>query len=155
MKLAKREKLFIGAAVFVLGIFLILTQVVFPFFDEKKYLEKDTKNLEKYIAELDKISAQGTDINEISSNSKGFLMEPLYTFINKAAVAMGLEPELNPSEEPEKDGYIEEKCEVKLHKISDIQLKDFLFRIEKPEKNIFISTVTTTDVLFYVFEISI
>ena len=145
MKLAKREKLFIGAAGCILGIFLIMEMLVFPFFDHKDTLKKDTKALEKAIIDLDIIGVKGRNFNNTSGNMENALAnrkEPLYTFIYKEAVSIGLEPELNPSEGEELDGFIEEKCAVDLKAVTWSQLTNFLSRIEKPEKYIFISSIT-------------
>lgn len=141
MKLAKREKFIIGAAACILGIFLIIYLLLFPFFDKKDYLKKNTEELERSIQDLDIIDVARRNIDKTSGNT-GDLKEPIYTFINKAAVAFGIEPKLNPSTGKELDGYIEDKCSVDLTAVTLSQLKEFLFRIEKHEKNIFINSIT-------------
>ena len=142
MKLAKREKLVIIAAVCILGIFLIINRILFPYLDKKDYLKKNAEEIERSIRDLDIIGAEGRNIDNISGDTKNALKEPIYTFINKAAVAVGIEPKLNPSMGKELDGVIEDKCSVDLTSITFPQLKDFLLGIEKHEKNIFINSIT-------------
>jgi hypothetical protein len=146
MKLAKREKLFIGAAACILGIFLIFNQLLFPFFDRKDYLKKHAKELEKSIKDLNIAGITERDIDKTSGGMGNSLTEPIYTFINKATVAIGLESKtnLNPSTGKELDGYIEDKCSVDLTAVTLPQLTDFLYRIEKHEKNIYINSFTFT-----------
>ncbi|MGD9158756.1 MAG: hypothetical protein PVG39_10150 [Desulfobacteraceae bacterium] len=149
MKLAKREKLFISAAACVLGVFLIISQVLIPYFDKKESLRKKTEELEKSIGKLNTIGAEGLSIDKTSGNLENALAnrkESLYSFINKAAVSINLElPGMKPSEGKELDGYVEDFCVVDLKAVTLPQLTDFLYRIEKPEKYIFISSITIRD----------
>ncbi len=149
MKLAKREKIFLSAAGFVLGIFLIIEQLVLPFFDEKAHLENETKKLEKYIEDMNGLGSMGHDIDEISgslelaiSNRGG---ESLFAFVNKEAETIGLKNNMtrvNPSEGKKQGGFIEDIIEIQLDAITQRQLTEYLYRIEKPERYIFINKIT-------------
>lgn len=144
MKLAKREKLFIYTAAGVLGTVLILYMLLFPFFEKKNKLARETETLESIINDMNSLGIYGQDINEMSGNLERVLAnrkEPLYSLIGKEAVAVGLNPErTTPSEGKERDGYIEDYCSVELKEITLTQLTDFLYRIEKPEQFIFINS---------------
>ena len=148
MKLAKREKLFVSAAGGILGIFLILELIVFPFFDKKDQLEKDTETIEKSIGDLDRIGTAGQDISEISGGLERALStrkETLYAFVNGGATAIGLKKNniarLDTKDGKEQGGYVEDILEVQLNAITTPQLTKFLYRIEKPEKYIFINSI--------------
>ncbi len=149
MKLAKREKLFIGAAAGIIGIILILNLLVIPFFKNKNHMARETETLEKLIKDMDRAGIAGQDMAEISGGLERALAkrkEPsLLSFINKEAKAAGIGQDemtkTNPSKGKEKDGYIEDFCSLELELITLPQLADFLFRIEKPEQFIFINNI--------------
>ncbi|MBN1908011.1 MAG: type II secretion system protein M [Deltaproteobacteria bacterium] len=152
MKLARREKLFIGGAGLILVGFLIITQLVVPFFNRKDRLEKEAKELEQVIQEYVQAGAGGQDIESISGNLEKVLAargdEPLDSFINKEASAIGITkkiPRMRPSEGKKQGDFLEDIVELPLEAVSLAQLTEFLYRIEKPEKFIYISRITIKD----------
>lgn len=152
MKLARREKFFIGGAGIILGIILIVTQLVVPFFDRKDRLEKETKELEQVIQDYTRTGAGGQDLESISENLEKVLAargdESLYSLINKEADAIRIRtniPRMKPSEGKKQGNYMEDIIELPLEAVTLIQLTEFLYRIEKPEKFIYISRITIRD----------
>jgi hypothetical protein len=152
MKLARREKLFIGGAVLILGIFLIVTQLVVPFSDRKNRLEKETKELEQVIQDYARTGAGGQNLDTISDNLEKALSarggESLDSLINKEASAIGITkniPRMKSSEGTKQGNYMEDVIELPLEAVTLTQLTEFLYRIEKPEKFIYISRITIRD----------
>ena len=144
MKLAKREKLFIYTAAGVIGTVFILYMLVFPFFEKKNKLARETEALESIINDMNRLGISGQDIGKMSGGLERVLArrrEPLYSLIDKEAMAAGLKPKTTKqSEGKERDGYIEDYFTVDLQEITMTQLTDFLYRIEKPEEFIFINS---------------
>lgn len=147
MKLAKREKLFVGAAACTLGLFLIIELLIAPFFHKKDRLEKDIKTIEQNIADLATIGigSQGTeDMERVLSRRK----DSLLVFLNKAAGTTGLEKNLkrlNPTDGKDQGAYLEEVVDVTLDAITLPQLTEYLYRIEKPEQFIFVKRINISD----------
>ena len=143
MKLAKREKLFIGAAAGILGAFLILQLLVFPFFARKNRLAKETDTMEKIIKDMERLGVGGQDtgisgsLEKVLSTRKNTLTE----IVREEYEALGLTKEnignLGPGRGKTLNGYQEDITEVEFKAITLSQLKEFLFRIRKPEKFIF------------------
>ena len=148
MKLAKREKLFVTAAGCILGIFLIITLVIAPYLDKKERLEKETKTIEKYMGDLDRLSAGGQEVDKIAGTALSDRKESLFSFVNKEAEAIDLKKNIariNPSEGKKQGDYIEDIIEIQLDALTQSQLTEFLYRVEKPEKFIFINRITIKD----------
>ena len=151
MKLAKREKLFVTAAGCILGIFLIITLVIAPYLEKKERLEKETKTIERYMRDLDRLSAGGKEVDKIAGTMGGALSdrkESLFSFVNKEAEAIDLKKNIariNPSEGKKQGDYIEDIIEIQLDALAQSQLTEFLYRVEKPEKFIFINRITIKD----------
>jgi hypothetical protein len=152
MKLARREKFFIGGAGLILSIFLIITQLVVPFFNMKDRMEKETKELEQIIQDYARTGAGSQDLDSISDNLAKVLSargdESLYSFINKEAEAIGIKnniPRMKPSEGQKQGMYMEDIIELPIEAITLAQLTEFLYRIENPEKFIYISRITIRD----------
>lgn len=153
MKLARREKLFIGGAGLILGIFLIVEFIVVPFFNRKDRLEKETKELEQVIQDYVKSGAGGQDMESISGNLEKVLAArgdtSLRALINKEAGATGITKNIQSmkSSENKKPGgnYTEDIVELRLEAVTLAQLTEFLYRIENPEAFIYISRINITD----------
>jgi type II secretory pathway component PulM len=152
MKLARREKLFIYGAGLILGIFLIVELIVVPFFNRKERLEKETKELEQVIKDYTQVGAGGQDMESISENLEKALSdrgdETLFSLINKEAEAIGIRnkiPRIRPSEGQKKGDFAEEIVELPIEAVTLNQLTEFLYRIENPEKFIYISRITIRD----------
>ncbi len=152
MKLARREKFFIGGAGLILGILLIITQIVVPFFNRKDRLEKEAKELEQIIQEYARTGAGGQDMDSISGNLEKVLSArgdvSLGALINKEADAIGITKKVlsTKSSEGKKQGnYIEDIVELRLEAVTLAQITEFLYRIEKPEKFIYISRINISD----------
>jgi hypothetical protein len=152
MKLARREKFFIGGAGIILGILLIVTQLVVPFFNRKDRLEKETKELEQVIQEYTRTGAGGQDMKSISGTLEKVLSErgdeSLYSIINKEADAIGIRkniPRMKPSEGQKQGDFMEDIIELPIEAVTLAKLTEFLYRIEKPEKFIYLSRITIRD----------
>lgn len=150
MKLAKREKLFIGAAGCVIGLFLILELIITPYFDQKNHLRKDTAALENLIQDLGKIS-EVQNADRLAGGLESVLTgrrESLLSYINKEAEAINIKkniPRMNPSQGKEQGDYVEDILQIEVNAVTLPQLTEFLYRIEKPERYIFISRISITD----------
>ncbi len=146
MKLAKREKLFIGGAAGFIGILVIMQLIVFPYFDEKSRMKKEIQSFIKYSELLDEVGSRGQS-DSFSAGRDRILSErspsfSLMSFANESAIAAGIQPKnMKPSKGREKDGYVEDMIEVSIDGISSSQLYDFLYRVEKPEEYIFIKRI--------------
>ena len=147
MKLAKREKLFIGATGCIIGIFLIMKLALFPFFHSKDRMEKDTEVLKSAITDMWKIDTLRQASTEASAKSASTMEESMLVFMENAASSAGFKlPKTRTSESSkEENGYKEEFNSFTLKAVTWPQLIDFLVRIEKPEKNIFINNITIKD----------
>ncbi|MBN2418075.1 MAG: type II secretion system protein M [Deltaproteobacteria bacterium] len=146
MKLAKREKLFIGAAAGVLVIFLVLQQLIIPFFNNKSKLAKETETLEAIIKDMDRLALEGENFAEISGSLERVIStrkEDLYTLIWREADVIGIKQiDFKPGSGKTLDGFQEDILEVQFKAITQAQLIEFLYRINKPEKFIFASGIT-------------
>ena len=152
MKLARREKLFVSAAACILGIFLIIELLIIPFSNKKEHLEKETETIEKSMQNLNRLSAGGENIDKVSGGLETVISsrggESLYAFVNKEAEAIGLNKNMarvTPSEGKKQGDYIEDIVEIQLDAITQPQLTEYLYRIEKPENFIFINKITIKD----------
>ncbi|NLD36352.1 MAG: hypothetical protein GX654_05720 [Desulfatiglans sp.] len=152
MKLARREKLLIGGSGLILALFLIITQLVVPFFNSKDQLKKEAKELEQIIKEYNLTGAGGQDIESISGNLEKALAargdEPLDSLINREINEIGITkniPRMRPTEGKKQGNFIEDIVELPIEAVSLAQLTEFLYRIEKPEKFIYISRITIRD----------
>jgi hypothetical protein len=152
MKLARREKLFIGGAGLIIVIFLIVSQIVLPFYKSKDRLAKEAKELEEIIQEYVRTGAGGQDMEGISGSLEKVLVargdEPLDSIINKEAGAIGITkniPRMKPSEGQRQGNFVEEIIELPLEAVTLSQLTEFLYRIERPEKFIYINRITIRD----------
>ena len=145
MKLAKREKLFIGGAAGIIGILVIMQLIIFPYFDKKNRMEKEIESFIKYSKIMDEVGSNGQSDN-FSSNMDSVLAKrspsfSLTSLINESAKAAGKLPtKMDPQKGKDKGNwnYMEEIIQVPFKGITSSQLYDFLYRIEKPEELIFI-----------------
>ncbi len=152
MKLAKREKLFVSAGAGILGIILILQLLVIPFFDKKNQLEKETDTLEELVNEMVGKGLSGQDMAEISGGLERILStrkENLSTLIYREAEASGIKTQniggMDSFDGKNQGGYQEDILALELKAITLSQLTQFLYRIEKPEKFIFITRASIRD----------
>jgi len=148
MKLAKREKLLVSATAAIIGILLILYLIVIPFFDQKNKLARETETLENIIKEMDDLGIMGQDMAEISGGLDRVLAArkaSLSDLVYSAAAAAGIKTQdigrMTPREGKTQNEYQEDILEVKLNTITQLQLKQFLIGIEKPEKYIFVNRI--------------
>ena len=68
MKLARREKIFVYIAATVICFFIIAELLIAPFFEKRKRMEKEIKNVENQIQELSELGRKYRDINRLSGN---------------------------------------------------------------------------------------
>ena len=151
MKLAKREKLFIGGAAGIIGILVIMQLIVFPYFDKKSRMEKEIQGFIKYSKLIDEVGSNGQSDN-FSLNRDRVMAKrgpsfSLNSFVNGSAIAAGIQPKkMDPSKGKEKGNYVEDLLEVSFDDITSTQLYNFLYSIEKPEEFIFIKRINARKV---------
>lgn len=152
MKLAKREKLFVTSLGVIIGIILILQLIVFPFFENKNRLKKQTTTLGNLIKEMNSLNIGGQDINKISGNLERVVSgrkESLDTLVYRELEAVGIRKQnitgMDPREGEKTGEYQEVTVELRLNTITLPQLREFLKRIERPEKYIFVKMAIIED----------
>lgn len=148
MKLAKREKLFVGVGACILGLFLIVALLNTYYFDKKNRLAKGIINFENNIETLAISGAGSQNTDEASGDIERVLSNRNWTlssFVNKEAEAIGLLKNLKkrtPSTGKMQGDYLEDITKVELEAITTSQLIEYLYRIEKPEQFIYVKKIT-------------
>jgi len=140
MKLKKREKYFLSAALCTIAIFCVLQFIIIPFFEKKERLERGCRAKEKVFEEISTLSAEYQAYKKrsmgirdiIEKRKKGFT---LFSFLEKKAGETEVKDHIKymkPSELQNTGPYKETMVEIKLAGITLKQLVDYLYRVELP-----------------------
>jgi general secretion pathway protein M len=150
MKLAKREKYLVSIAVCAIAVFLLFQFLIFPFFEERKRIQRGIRAKEAGLKEITRLGAeyrvhkkgfQGID-QILAKRSKGFT---LFSFLEKAAGETELKGHIKymkPSSSVGTGPYKESMVEMKLDGITLNQLVGYLYLIESPENIINIKRIS-------------
>lgn len=141
MKLAKREKYFVGIAVCSIVLFLLLQMIIFPFFEKRDRLKNGVKVKEEALREIMRLSAEyqayvgdSLEIQQrLAKRTTGFT---LFAFLEQAAGEAGVKENIEymkPSTSKGTGPYRESMVEMELEGITLNQLTQYLHRIESPE----------------------
>ena len=150
MKLAKREKYLVSFAACAIALFLIFQFLIFPFFEEKKRIQRSIRAREEGLKEIVRLRAEYQvhkkgfqDIKQIlARREKGFT---LFSFLEKAAGEAELKGHIKymkPSDSQGTGPYKESMVEMKLEGITLNQLVGYLYRIELPDELINIKRIS-------------
>ena len=150
MKLAKREKHFVGIAVCAIVLFLLLKLLIFPFFEKRERLKNGVEAKEEALREIIRLSAEyqaykgdSLEIQQrLAKRRAGFT---LFAFLEKAAGEAGVKENIEymkPSTSKATGPYRESMVEMKLEGITLNQLTQYLHRIESPEDLISIKRIS-------------
>ena len=150
MKLAKREKHFVGIAVCSVVLFLLFQLLIFPFFEKRERLQSGVKAKEEALREILRLSAEyqaykgdSQQIRQLLAMRKGGFT--LFAFLERAAGEAGVKENIaymKPSTSKGTGPYKESMVEMKLEAITLKQLTQYLHRIESPEDLISIKRIS-------------
>ena len=146
MKLGKREKYIVAAAGAVIGLFILLKVILFPFFEKRSQLERGIAAKQKSLHEMIQLQREYEHLKEgaqeilsdLEKRDKNF---SLFAYLEKMAADTGIKEHIKymkPSSSAGSGPYIESAVEVKLVGISLEQLTQYLYFVEDPEKSIWI-----------------
>jgi general secretion pathway protein M len=141
MKLANREKYFIGIGGTALVIFFLMQLVVFPLFDTRKRLQRGVQAKEAGLRDMLRMQAEYQDYQSGSQGIAKFLANrkrgfTLFSFLEQAAGAAEVKDNIKymkPSTAKGSGPYKESMVEIKLETITMKQLVGYLHRIESPK----------------------
>lgn len=141
MKLAKREKYFIGLGGAALGIFFVTQLLVFPLLDGRKRLLRGVEAKEAGLKEMMLMQAEYQNYQNGSQGIEKFLENrrrgfTLFSFLEQAAGAAEVKDHIKymkPSTSKGSGPYKESMVEIKLETITMKQLVGYLNRIESPQ----------------------
>jgi general secretion pathway protein M len=150
MKLARREKYLVSVAACCIAIFLVFQFLIFPFFENRRRIQRGLKAKEKGLEEIVKLRAeyqahqkgsQGIQ-QTVARRKKGFT---LFSFLEEAAGEAEVKARIKymkPSISSGTGPYKESMVEMKLEAITLQQLVGYLYRIELPDELINIKRIS-------------
>ena len=150
MKLAKRERLFVTLAAVAVVLFILFEFLVFPFFKERSRMRRGI--VERQV-ELVDIMEGSVRLKALKSNSQGLEESlarreegfALFSYLeNAAGTAMVKESikYMRPSTAKGPGDYKESTVEVRIEAVTLQQLVDYLYRIESPEKVVYVKRMS-------------
>ena len=150
MKLAKREKYFVGIAVCSIVLFLLFQLLIFPFFEKRERLQSGVQAKEEALREILRLRGEyqaykgdSREIQRLLAQRKGGFT--LFAFLERAAGEAGVKENIaymKPSTSKGTGPYKESMVEMKLEAITLKQLTQYLHRIESPEDLISIKRIS-------------
>lgn len=146
MKLAKREKYTVAGAGVVLGAFLLLQVVLFPFLEKRSQLERGIAAKQEALQEMIELKKEyeylkvgaREMLSALEKREKSF---SLFAHLEKVATDTGIKDHIKymkPSSSAGSGPYVESSVEMKLIGVSLEQLTHYLYLVEDPEKSIWI-----------------
>jgi len=155
MKLARREKILIYLALFIV-IGVVAVQFVFlPFMNERERLKSNVRYKTKALKELFLLKAEFDSVQKKANDAKAKMARrqsnfSLYSFLEKVASEAGLKSHVEKmqdnSAKKEKDSpYKVASVEMKLKNLTMEQLSPFLYKIEKSRNNLTIGKIVITE----------
>ena len=150
MKLAKREKYFIGIGGAALGIFFIFQLIIVPLLDSRQRLLRGVEAKEAALSEMLRMKV---DYDTYESGSQGiekYLANrvdgfTLFSFLEQAAGAAEVKEHIKymkPSTAKGSGPYKESMVEIKLETITMKQLVGYLHHVESPENVVSIKRIS-------------
>jgi len=141
MKLARREKYFIGIGGTALGIFFLAQLLIFPLLDNRKRLQRSVEVKEAGLRDMLRMQAEYQNYQSGSQGMERFLANrkrgfTLFSFLEQAAGAAEVKEHIKymkPSTSKGNGPYKESMVEIKLETITMKQLVGYLHRIESPK----------------------
>ena len=153
MKLARRERFFVVAALLFIVVFFLFQFLIFPFLTAKGRIEKGVqaktdalKEMRVLISEFEryKNGSQGIKV-ALEKRKKGFT---LFSFLEKAAGDADVKEHIKymkPSTSAGPEPYIESLVEIKLELVTLKQLIDYLYRIESTENVVIVKRFSANE----------
>ena len=146
MQLGKREKYMVAGAGVVLGLFILLKGILFPFLDKRSHLERGIEAKQKALQEMLQLQKEYEYLKGGAQEILGALEErkknfSLFAHLEKIAADTGIKDHIKymkPSSSVGSGPYVEATVEMKLVGISLEQLTQYLYFVEDPEKIIWI-----------------
>jgi len=150
MKLAKRERLFVTLAAVAIALFILLEFLILPFFKERGRMKRgiidkqvELRDVLEGSARLKALRNNSLGLEQsLNSREKGFA---LFSYLERAAgTAMVKEniKYMKPSTSKGQGDYKESTVEVKIEAVTLQQLVDYLYRIESPDKVVYIKSMS-------------
>jgi general secretion pathway protein M len=153
MKLSKRERVAIGAAICFIGIFVVFSLAVFPFLDQKERLERSLAADMTSLEEMRTLKAEYEALKKRANvskvrferRSKGFT---LFSFLDRLAGEVGIKENIaymKPSSTVQKEGaYKVSLVEMKLTGVTMEQMTQYLYKIETSRNMVSIKRISLT-----------
>ena len=153
MRLARREKHLVSVAACCIAIFLVFQFLIFPFFENRRRIQRGVRAKERGLEEIIKLRAdyqayqkgsQGIQ-QAIAKRKKGFT---LFSFLEKAAGEAEVKARIKymkPSISSGTGPYKESMVEMKLEAITLPQLVGYLYRIESPDDLVNIKRISISE----------
>jgi general secretion pathway protein M len=153
MRLARRERYLVSVAACCIAIFLVFQFLIFPFFENRRRIQRGLKAKEKGLEEIVKLRAdyqtyykgsQGIQ-QALTKRKEGFT---LFSFLEKAAGEAEVKARIKymkPSTSSGTGPYKESMVEMKLEAITLPQLVGYLYRIESPDDLVNIKRISISE----------
>jgi len=150
VKLARRERYFLIGAAALIGAFCLFQFLIGPFFESRRRLARGVTAKQSGLEEIARLSSEykryrkgSQGIQEALTRRKGGFT--LFSFLEEEARDAGVKnsiKSMKPSLSSGADRYKESLVEMRLEAISLEQLTGYLYRIESPDKVVFIKRIT-------------
>ena len=153
MRLARRERYLVSLAACCIAIFLVFQFLVFPFFENRRRIQRGLKAKEKGLEEIMKLKADYQAYQKGSQNIQQGLTKrkegfTLFSFLEKAAGEAEVKTRIKymkPSVSSGTGPYKESMVEMKLEVITLPQLVGYLYRIESPDDLVSIKRISISE----------
>ena len=153
MRLARRERYLVSLAACCIAIFLVFQFLVFPFFENRRRIQRGLKAKEKGLEEIMKLKADYQAYQKGSQNIQQALAKrkegfTLFSFLEKAAGDAEVKARIKymkPSVSSGTGPYKESMVEMKLEVITLPQLVGYLYRIESPDDLVSIKRISISE----------
>jgi general secretion pathway protein M len=153
MKLARREKFFVSAAVLFIAIFFLFQFLIFPFFTAKRKIQKGVRAKENalkemvvLVSEFKRYKNDSQGIKKVLGHRKrGFT---LFSFLEKAAGEADVKEHIKymkPSTSVGPDPYKESLVEIKLELVTLKQIIDYLYKIESTDNVVIVKRFSANE----------
>ncbi len=153
MKLARREKFFVMAAVLFIAVFFLFQFLIFPFFTAKGRIKKGVqakenalKEMAVLISEFKRYKNDSLGIKKVLGHRKqGFT---LFSFLEKAAGEANVKEHIKykkPSTSVGPDPYKESLVEIKLELVTLKQIIDYLYKIESTDNVVIVKRFSANE----------
>ena len=150
MKLAKREKYFIGIGGAALGIFFIFQLIIVPLLDSRQRLLRGVEAKEAGLKEMLRMKAEYETYQSGSQGIEKYLANrvsgfTLFSFLEQAAGAAEVKEHIKymkPSTSKGSGPYKESMVEIKLETITMKQLVGYLHHVESPENVVSVKRIS-------------